>query len=528
MRKGRITMRKLATLLLAAGLVFCSVTGASAIDFKAKGQWIMSFDYGHGGEGYTDRRGHGNTVTGSGFSSDSFNAVQRVRLQLEAVASESLSGTVYFEIGNSTWGKDSGRLGADVVAVEVKHAYLDWVVPSTDVKVRMGIQGLSLPSYAGGSQVFVQDVAGIVLSNKFNDTVALTAFWARPYNDNFDNKNGDTAFTAKIADANYLDNVDAFGLVLPLTFDGFTLVPWATYTMVGQNAYRDPDLGIQSTLDGLLPLYGLKPATLQTLDRDDLYSYGSVWHFGLTGEVTLTDPLRIAWDLNYGSADFGHVNNAGALVVDKANDIYAIDDLELQRSGYFASLLVEYKMDFGTPGLYAWYSSGDDDNPLNGSERMPVINNGNGDSQYSNFALNGNPYLANEAVLGTNLIGTWGLGIRLKDFSFMEDLKQTLRFNYFNGTNHTEMARFYTNHGLGGGLNPDTEFNYGNGMYLTTDDYAFEIGLTSDYKIYDNLKLYVDAAYLILDMSGDEDEVWGDRYTGTDAFNINASFVYSF
>ena len=37
-------MKKLATLLIAAGLVFGVSTGASAIDFKAKGQWIMSFD----------------------------------------------------------------------------------------------------------------------------------------------------------------------------------------------------------------------------------------------------------------------------------------------------------------------------------------------------------------------------------------------------------------------------------------------------------------------------------------------------
>ena len=41
-------MKKLSTLLLAAGLVFGTATGASAIDFSAKGQWIMSFDGGHG------------------------------------------------------------------------------------------------------------------------------------------------------------------------------------------------------------------------------------------------------------------------------------------------------------------------------------------------------------------------------------------------------------------------------------------------------------------------------------------------
>ena len=90
-------MKKIATLLLAAGLVFGAATGASAIDFKAKGQWLMSFDYGQNG-GFTG----GNGKTGFNGASkqykneDEFEARQRVRLQLDAVASEALSGTVYF------------------------------------------------------------------------------------------------------------------------------------------------------------------------------------------------------------------------------------------------------------------------------------------------------------------------------------------------------------------------------------------------------------------------------------------------
>ncbi len=513
-------MKKLATLVLAAGLVFCSVTGASAIDFKAKGQWIMSFDYGQGGDGYSDLNGGGNTVVGSGFGSgspDNFNATQRVRLQLEAVASESLSGTVYFEIGNSNWGDNAGgaALGADRTVIEVKQAYLDWVVPNTDVKVRMGIQGLSLPSFTSGTQVFAQDVAGIVVSNKFNDNVALTAFWARPYNDNY----SQTTTSPKDSWSNYLDNADAFGLVLPLTFDGFTAVPWVTYMAVGQNVARGGAAGNAATglLSGLLP-FNPSQGTVAALNRTDMYDYGNVWHVGLTGDITMADPFRLAWDFNYGSADFGSstVPLAGGA-----------RNVELKRSGFYLSLLAEYKMDWGTPGLYGWYSSGDDDDVANGSERMPVIQNGNSDNKFSQFASNGNPYLAREGVLGNTLIGTWGLGVRVKDFSFVEDLKHTFRFNYFGGTNSTDMAKFaVANPGLVG-ANANAAFNQTGGMYLTTADSAFEFGLTSDYQIYENLKLYVDMAYLVLDFSQDKD-VWNDTFTATDAFNINASFVYSF
>ena len=112
-------MKKLATLLIAAGLVFGVSTGANAIDFKAKGQWIMSFDYGQHGN-FTG----GNGQTGYNNKEDEFEARQRIRLQLDAVASEALSGTVYFEIGDTTWGGDGkgtegqgsgGAMGADGV-----------------------------------------------------------------------------------------------------------------------------------------------------------------------------------------------------------------------------------------------------------------------------------------------------------------------------------------------------------------------------------------------------------------------------
>ena len=172
-------MKKIATLVLAAGLVLSAVTGAQAIDFKAKGQWIVNFDYGNGGA-FNNDRGWGNKMSDKG--QDEFDARQRVRLQLDAVASEALSGTVFFEIGEQAWGKasDGGALGADGIQVKVKNAYIDWMPPQTDLKVRMGIQGLKLPSFTTGSMVLNDDVAAVVGNYKFNDNVSLTAFWRVP------------------------------------------------------------------------------------------------------------------------------------------------------------------------------------------------------------------------------------------------------------------------------------------------------------------------------------------------------------
>ncbi len=76
-------------------------------------------------------------------------------------------GQSIFEIGAATWGRSAkgGALGADGNIVKIKHSYLDWVVPGTAVKTRMGIQRIFLPDYASeASQVFDADVAGINVS----------------------------------------------------------------------------------------------------------------------------------------------------------------------------------------------------------------------------------------------------------------------------------------------------------------------------------------------------------------------------
>ena len=55
-------MKKLMTLALAAAMMLGAATGANAIDFKAKGQWIMSFDYGMHGDFVQVSKGNSHTA----------------------------------------------------------------------------------------------------------------------------------------------------------------------------------------------------------------------------------------------------------------------------------------------------------------------------------------------------------------------------------------------------------------------------------------------------------------------------------
>ena len=513
-------MKKLMTLALAAAMMLGAATGANAIDFKAKGQWIMSFDYGQ----HANFRSNQDGKPGSGYKNeDEFEARQRVRLQLDAVASESLSGTVFFEIGDQLWGQNStgGALGADNNSVvELKRAYIDWMVPQTDLKVRMGIQGLALPAFTtNASQILDDDVAAVSLNYQFNENVGLTAFWARPYNDNNGYKwNGKDA-----GYQNYMDNMDMFAVLLPLTFDGVKVTPWVMYAALGPGMFDHEKM---YNPDGDYP-YGSYGSAWTRASRgltsgftgfDKLDSYGNAFWAGITGEVTYWDPFRIAWDVNYGSVSY--------------------EDEKMNREGWLASLLLEYKLDWGTPGIYGWYGSGDDSNPRNGSERMPVVS-ANGNNDFSNFAFNGNPYIARECVLGSTMVGTWGVGVRLKDVSFLEDLKHTLRVNFMGGTNAPKMAKYvsetqvYDKRGMAPMHMGADVFDP---LYLTTEDYALEVGLTNTYKMYDNFTVMLDAAYIALWLD-DSRSTWGkDAMKGFngnkggtyDAWNVNLSFVYSF
>ena len=517
MKEG-IIMKKLMTLALAAAMMMGVATGANAIDFKAKGQWIMDFNYGMHGNFGDSKAAANSGYSRNGNHEDEFEATQRVRLQLDAVASEALSGTVFFEIGDQVWGDNDngGALGADGKVVELKRAYIDWMVPQTDLKVRMGIQGIALPSFTtNASQIMDDDVAAISLNYQFNENVGLTAFWARPYNDNSGYK-----WDGKDAGyQNYMDNMDMFAVLLPLTFDGVKVTPWVMYAAMGPGMFNEWNNGTTKFNGG--NAWGRASAGMVSgfKGTDPLDTYGNAFWAGVTGEVTYWDPFRIAWDVNYGSASYA--------------------DQKMNREGWLASLLLEYKLDWGTPGLYGWYSTGDDSNPRNGSERMPVVS-ANGNNDFSNFAFNGNPYIAREGVLGTNMTGTWGIGARLKDMSFLEDLKHTLRVNFMGGTNAPKMAKYirdygnpYAKHGVSDVARYATAYDP---MYLTTDDTALEIGLTNTYKMYDNFTVMLDASYVALWLE-DSRSVWGKNpgrgaFLGGDgvydAWNVNLSFVYSF
>lgn len=515
-------MKKLATLFLCAGMLIASQTCAQAVEFKARGQWLMSFDLGQPQLLHSTKKNGKETKP----TRENFEAIQRVRVGFDAIMSESLSATFLTQIGAQRWGKSGqgAALGADGIQVKVRWAYLDWMVPDSPLKVRMGLQHITLPNKMG-SVIFDDRAAGITASYKINDNVGITALWMRPFNDNYGGDYKDD----KVFGENYLDNMDLWGLTIPVKFDGYEFTPWAMYGIIGRNTMWSGGEKNQWTnwgTDGKLgnTLYP-DPAIMNR--GPDKYTnhatskaYGSLFWFGIPIGITAFEPWNFELDFNYGYAEEMGRFNAYKGSVSPEN----LKRSSTRREGWIAKAKVEYKMDWGKPGVYGWYASGDDDNPKNGSERMPSI------APYQQ--MTGNMFGNNSYTIvpwhngDLALAGTWGVGLQLADMSFVDNLKHTLKATYFGGTNSPTMIKYMSNaYSWNDGW---TNFS---GPYMTTEDSFVELSLMNQYKMYENFVVHCDLGYVVNAMDNSAWEKAGDRnttFSKQDGWKAQLSFMYNF
>ena len=164
--------------LLIATVLYASP--AFSIDFKIGGFWTMAF--GVGDTGLTSKRDGQHVNNG-----DEFTARQRLTLILRAIASENLEGLVAFKMSPQVWGSSAtgGALGADGNVVKIAQSYVQWAVPDSDLKLKMGLQFVTLPNAAGGTAIHDNRVAATVANYKISDQIGVTALWMRLLNDNY-------------------------------------------------------------------------------------------------------------------------------------------------------------------------------------------------------------------------------------------------------------------------------------------------------------------------------------------------------
>ena len=307
---------------------------------------------------------------------------------------------------------------------------------------------------------------------------------------------------------NALDGYDGAGENWKWRNEGRTYLGDSWGTADGNLAY---------TLTGAYP--GFNGSTLGKTSK----AYGSMFWAGLPIAITALDPWNFELDLNY-----GYVEGMGRFdTYKRGTDLVHGDS---QRQGWLAKALVEYKMDWGTPGIFGWYASGDDGNVKNGSERMPSVS---ASGNFTSFMGDGNlAWAPNGEWYDRDLsyAGTWGIGLQLKDMSFVEDLKHTFRVAYWGGTNAPSMVKY-----MASASSWSDGYGTNDGPYLTTNDGLLEFNLINSWQIYENLEANLELGYIVNMMDKDtweKDGYYGGVGNGAfekqDAWKAQLVFAYTF
>ena len=158
-------MKKFAPLALAATIASGSASPASAVDIKMDGEQVCQFQ-----------------TASIGFSGKNEEFIgHRTRIGMAMVASASLSGYLQFQVGEDLWGTAIDGNGTQAENnIYARQMYLDWAIPGTEAKVRMGRHEFSMPAYVFCSPIIAYHVAeGVVIDLPLVESFDLTGFWTR-------------------------------------------------------------------------------------------------------------------------------------------------------------------------------------------------------------------------------------------------------------------------------------------------------------------------------------------------------------
>jgi len=448
-------MSRLKQLVMAAALVMLLAGGAQAADVKASGYWWM--------EGISRQNWNFNKG-----KDDNFAIEEKLRTAFVFTANENLRGVLDTQIGTNNWGNGLYQIGSGRTAVTdagsrdagggnimLRKAYIEFKVPNTKANVSAGFQTVTLPAaFGGGSAIFDDQVASLVLSTPLTKDVSLLAGYARPYDNNT------SGSTATVNGAG--TSADMVFAAVPVNFGDFSITPFAMFAYAGSQA------GADGTSGGSKMLGFAGPNSSYT---DGVRGY---WG-GAAFSMSPTDlPIKVMADFNYGKATYTNYFN---------------NTRDGGRSGWLADFAVDYTaLSMMTPEAFFTYSSGETGQDPNKSGRMPVVGvpqNWTVGSFFFGERLELTGSMNNPAGYTVNTLGYWAAGISLKDITFVDKLSHTINILYARGTNSVD----YLNNSLN--LN---SVNYAG--FLTERDSLWEFDLNTRYKIYDELTGYLYLGYI--------------------------------
>ncbi len=470
-KEGKI-MKKLVMLAILATMVLGLAGTASAVDIEAKGKFQFQMNLMDNSDFLA--------ADNNGEQEDDLNFYFRARTQFRFVANENLMSELYVEYKTRIGGSDSDLTsGSTDRALGLKRVFLQYRFPGTEVLTTAGIFSINLPGASAANMVLSDlDAGAIVVSTPITDEVGVSVGYIRAYDKNSTDSNGYTT-----SGMNAKDELDLFYAAVPLTFDGVEATPYFMYGLIGKDTYT----GI-SGQEGLT-------APGSAAFTDD----ATAWWGGTSFTLNMFDPIVLTADFVYGDIDADQDRN--------------------DRSGWGMDAVLSYSgLDYVTPKLLFAYTSGEDDETDNGSERLPVINK---DWSFGTYYFGGSA-LTSTDMSNNQQFGLMTLGVSFEDISFFDKLSHDIHFLYIRGTNDADLIK---NAAAGSLTNISAD-----GMFLTDEDQAFEIDVNTNYQIYDELAAIVEFGYINMDLDKDTWENYDSSRAGKDdpALKFAVGLVYSF
>ncbi len=466
MKKRIITLALAAALLLGAN----AQSAQAAADINVSGSWQMSGFY------------QENLNSSVGDVSDNFDApgdfsvIQRIGVALDIQNSENLKAHLaLFVPHNVAWGAAGQAFGVGGGSLSVglglwmSQAYIDWYVPNTEVSVRLGLAPSIAPFYMGlpANPVMAYPAGGVTVTVPFNDNITMKAQWLRPT----DGTEGSSTTNSS--------TTDMFMLTLPMTFDNFSITPWAAYLRADANNSTAPIFGSGRA-------YGLGEDTfwvgLTTQFKYDAFTFNADFLYSNSN----SDPVNNSFYTNQAPVGAGNLYDGYGWLVDGAIS-YRHDELGLFK-------------------LSAWYSPGADSNGRNG---VFATVSGTWITATALFiqdlhaAAAFMPNAGMETPNGQTAVMLSHAGISI----FNDDTLVGGHVLWMKGNHHVNIAT---------GRTFDVDF-------LTTKDSLVEVSLWATHRIYDDLLIGAEFNYIFENF---DERVWNRTFDN--GMRANLSFRYFF
>jgi len=444
------------------------------------------------GASFTNRNFTGWSLDGT-HTEDSFTIWQRLRLRTDYKQNDNLAFSLWLQVNNTPWGNGTLTVDNPAVSVQVFKAYIQFKLPGSDVEVTAGKQTVTLPQSEGfsGNIVLDSELGALVTKIPLLDQASLVLGFGRLLS--YENALEDITLSRH-------DVFDLAFFTLPITTEPVAFIPWAALGLFMNDGVArpysgpdgPPDLGyIRQELLSLgyfADRPGFRRATVP-------YAWAGAALKIISGEFTLFS------DIVAGAGGMG-------------------DALKNLRRGVFLDSALQYEgLSWATPRIFGWWSSGEDADTRNGTERLPAIvrtwNSG------TSYLFSTGQTFDNTTSINASPIGAWGLGTSLDNIGLITDLFSRVTAVYMRGTNDpAPLRRSVMANGPG--------YMATMGKNLSVNEHLIGVNIDHTLSLGHGLKLVVETGWA--HAGGLQKSIWTPRFVNaaSDSWKVSGGFLFTF